>query len=46
MEEKLRMPVSQRVYGEVIYWITVVAAIVCMVGPDESTLLICGDFRG
>jgi hypothetical protein len=33
MEEKLKMPVSQRVYGEVIYWITVVAAIICMVGP-------------
>lgn len=33
MEEKLRMPVSQRVYGEVIYWITVAAAIICMVGP-------------
>jgi hypothetical protein len=33
MEEKLVMPVSQRVYGEVIYWLTVVSAIICMVGP-------------
>ena len=33
MEEKLVMPVSQRVYGEVIYWLTVVSAIICMIGP-------------
>ncbi|UCG80233.1 MAG: hypothetical protein JSV60_09740 [Desulfobacterales bacterium] len=38
MEEKLKMPVSQRLYGEFIYWITVVSAIICMVGPVIAML--------
>lgn len=38
MEEKLKMPVSQRYYGEVVYWITVLSAIVCMVGPVIAML--------
>jgi len=27
------IPVAQRVFGESVYWLCVVAAIVCMVGP-------------
>jgi hypothetical protein len=38
MEEKLKMPVSQRYYGECIYWITVVSAIICMIGPVIAML--------
>lgn len=38
MEEKLKMPVSQRYYGEFVYWITVASAIICMVGPVIAML--------
>jgi hypothetical protein len=38
MEEKLTMPVSQKLYGEFIYWITVASAIICMVGPVIAML--------
>jgi hypothetical protein len=31
--ERPKMPGAQIVYGEVVYWITIVAAICCMVGP-------------
>ncbi len=31
--EKPKMPVAQIVYGEIVYWLVVVAAIICMVGP-------------
>ncbi len=27
------MPRSQIIYGEIVYWTTIVAALVCMVGP-------------
>lgn len=30
------MQLSQRVYGEIVYWGTVLAAIVCMIGPYIS----------
>ena len=28
-----QMPLSQRVFGETVYWLCVVSAIVCMIGP-------------
>ncbi|MBW2622033.1 MAG: hypothetical protein JRD68_03940 [Deltaproteobacteria bacterium] len=31
--ERPKIPDAQIVYGEVVYWITIVAAIFCMVGP-------------
>ncbi len=31
--ERPKMPASQRVYGEFIYWFTILAAIICMIGP-------------
>ena len=31
--ERPVMPRSQLVYGEIVYWLTIVAALVCMVGP-------------
>lgn len=36
--EELKMPVSQRVYGEWVYWLTVVSAIICMIGPVIAML--------
>ena len=33
MEERPKMPRAQIVYGEVVYWVTIVAALICMVGP-------------
>jgi hypothetical protein len=36
--ERLTMPVSQRVYGEFIYWITIFSAILCMIGPVIAML--------
>lgn len=31
--ERPEIPVAQRVFGEVVYWLCVVSAIVCMLGP-------------
>jgi hypothetical protein len=30
------MPRAQRIYGEIIYWITIVACLICMIGPAIS----------
>jgi hypothetical protein len=35
-EEKPRMQLSQLVYGEIVYWGTILAAIICMIGPYIS----------
>jgi NADH:ubiquinone oxidoreductase subunit 6 (subunit J) len=35
-EERPKMSLSQLVYGEIVYWITILAAIVCMIGPVIS----------
>ncbi len=32
-ENRPEMPRAQIVYGEIIYWIAIVAAIICMIGP-------------
>ncbi len=32
------MPLSQRVFGEFVYWLCIVAAIVCMIGPVIALL--------
>ena len=34
--ERPKMPRAQLVYGEIIYWLTVVACIICMIGPVIS----------
>ena len=31
-----KMPVAQTLYGEIVYWVTIVAAIICMIGPVLS----------
>jgi hypothetical protein len=31
-----RMPRAQLIYGEIIYWITIVACLLCMIGPAIS----------
>jgi hypothetical protein len=31
--DQVKMPVAQIVYGEFVYWVTVLSALVCMVGP-------------
>ncbi|MFC1861091.1 hypothetical protein ACFLYL_02270 [Chloroflexota bacterium] len=36
--EETKIPVSQRVFGDTVYWICVVSAIVCMVGPVIALL--------
>jgi len=35
-EEIPQMPRAQIIYGEIIYWTTIVAAIICMIGPVIS----------
>jgi hypothetical protein len=35
-EEAPKMPRAQIVYGEIVYWVTIVACIVCMIGPVIS----------
>ena len=35
-EERPKMLASQIVYGEIVYWITVVACLICMIGPVIS----------
>ena len=36
--EQSKIPVSQRVFGETIYWLCILAAIVCMIGPVIALL--------
>jgi hypothetical protein len=33
IENRPKMPRAQIIYGEIIYWITVLACLVCMIGP-------------
>ena len=33
MQERPHVPTSQRIFGEIVYWITVLCAILCIVGP-------------
>ncbi|MFC1821869.1 hypothetical protein ACFL9T_04120 [Thermodesulfobacteriota bacterium] len=35
-DEKPSMPKAQVVYGEIVYWITIIACIICMIGPVIS----------
>ena len=35
-EEAPKMPRAQTVYGEIVYWVTIVACIICMIGPVIS----------
>lgn len=40
--ETLRMPVmpiSQIVYGEIVYWVTIVAAMICIIGPALAIII-------
>ena len=36
--EQSRIPVSQRVFGETVYWLCVLSAVVCMIGPVIALL--------
>lgn len=38
--ERLKMPVSQLVFGEVIYWLCILAAVICMIGPVIALLFV------
>jgi hypothetical protein len=35
-EERPKMQLSQIIYGEIVYWGTILAAIICMIGPYIS----------
>ena len=35
-EERPVMPRAQILYGEIVYWVTITAAIICMIGPVLS----------
>jgi len=35
-EERPVMPRAQIIYGEIVYWVTITAAIICMIGPVIS----------
>ena len=37
---KCRIPASQVLYGDIVYWVTILAAIVCMVGPFLSMIFV------
>ena len=39
-EQRYRIPVEQIIYGEIVYWITIGAAIVCMIGPLLSMVFV------
>ena len=39
-EEKHKIPLEQIVYGDVVYWVTILAAIICMVGPLLSMMFV------
>ncbi len=41
--EKPKIPFSQLVFGESVYWLCVVAAIVCMIGPIIAMLSMDGN---
>ena len=32
-EERPKMPREQIIYGEIVYWVTILAALICMIGP-------------
>jgi len=34
--EKPKMPRAQTVYGAIVYWVTIVACLICMIGPVIS----------
>jgi hypothetical protein len=36
IQNRPKMPPSQLYYGEIVYWITILACIVCMIGPVIS----------
>ena len=36
--QQSQTPVSQRVFGETIYWLCILAALVCMIGPTIALL--------
>ena len=36
--KRTKIPASQRVFGETIYWLCILAAIVCMIGPVIALL--------
>ena len=37
-EERPTMPKAQIIYGEIVYWATILAAIICMIGPLISMI--------
>jgi len=37
---KRAIPVEQTIYGDVVYWITIVAALICMIGPFLSMVAV------
>jgi len=41
--EKPKMPLSQRVFGETVYWFCILAAIVCMIGPVIALISVDGN---
>ena len=36
MSQRPKMPRAQLIYGEIVYWITIFASLICMVGPVIS----------
>lgn len=41
--ERPKIPLSQLIFGESVYWLCVVAAIVCMIGPIIAMLSVDGN---
>jgi len=41
--EKPKIPFSQLVFGQSVYWLCVIAAIVCMIGPIIAMLSVDGN---
>ena len=34
--EKPKVPLTQVVYGQIVYWLCIIAALICMIGPALS----------
>ena len=40
MSNELKMPKAQVVYGDIVYYLTIVAALLCMIGPLVAVMAI------
>jgi hypothetical protein len=39
-EPKYKIPIEQVIYGDTVYWVTIGAALICMIGPLLSMMFV------